>query len=80
MCPDCPQQPEDGKGYCAVGAQNEEKGATENVAGDGTEFVEKVDCCGKARGHFYGLREGSTQAATIVHQGPGDVKEGEHHR
>lgn len=50
------------------------------MAGDGAEFVEEVDYCRGSRGHLTDIGEGSAQAAAIVHQGPGDVKEGEHHR
>lgn len=79
MCPGCAQQPEDGEGDRAVGAQYEEEGVAEDVAGDGAELVEEVDCCGEARGHLPDAGQGSAQAAAIVHQGPGDVKEGEQH-
>lgn len=78
--PDCPQQPDDGEANCGVGAQYEEECVAEDVAGDGAEFVEEVDYCRGSRGHLTDMGEGSAQAAAIVHQGPGDVKEGEHHR
>ena len=80
VCPGCPQQPQDGEGYHAVGAQHEEEAVTQDVAADGTEFVEEVDNCGEARGHLPDMGEGSAQAAAVVHQGPGNVKEGEGHR
>lgn len=79
MCPGRPQQPEDAEGYGAVGAQYEEEGVAEDVAGDGAEFVEEVDCCGEAGGHLIYMGERSAQAAAVVHQGPGNVKEGERH-
>lgn len=80
VCPGCPQQPKDGEGYSAVGAQYEKETVAEDVAGDGTEFVEEVDNCGEARWHLLDMGEGSAQAAAVVHQGPGNVKEGEGHR
>lgn len=80
VCKGCPQQPEEGEGHGAVGAQHEEEAVAEDAAGDGTEFVQEVDCCGKAGGHLPDKGEGSAQAAAIVHQGPGDIKEGWGHR
>lgn len=79
MCPGRPQQPEDGEGYCAVGAQYEEEGVAEDLAGDSTEFVEEVDCCGETRGHLLDVGERSAQTAAIVHKGPGNVQKGACH-
>lgn len=80
VCPYCCQQPEDSEHYCGVDTQYEKEAVAENEAGDGTNFVEEVDCCGEARGHFSDIGERSPQAAAIVHQWPCNVTEGEGHR
>lgn len=79
VCPYCSTQPEESEGDGAVGAEYEEEAEAEDEAADGAKFIEEVDCCGDARGHFCDVGERSSEAAAIVHQGPGDVKTGESH-
>lgn len=71
------QQPGDGEAECSVAAQQEEEAVAEDVAGDGAHLVEEVNGRGHAPGHLPGMRQGDAQAAAVVHQGPGDVQEGE---
>lgn len=59
VCPGWSQQPDDGEGYCAVGAQHEEEAVAEDVASDGAKFVEEVDSSREARGHVCDVWEGS---------------------
>lgn len=75
--PRCGQQPGHGEADCGVAAEQEEEAVAEDVAGDGAHLVEEVDGRGQAPGHLPGMRQGDAQAAAVVHQGPGDVQEGE---
>lgn len=71
------QQPGHSETDCGVAAEQEEEAIAEDVAGDGANFVEEVDGRGQAPGHLPDVRQGDAQAAAVVHQGPGDVQEGE---
>lgn len=43
VCPDRPHQPDEGECHRAVGAEYEEQGVAEDVAGNGGQFIEEVD-------------------------------------